>query len=311
MTSANAQPIGLIGLGLMGMAMAERWLAAGFQVRGADLDPSRVTAFAALGGQPMTTAGEVVAQCEQVVLSLPDDSVVRCVLEQVRGQFRATSTLIDTSTGDPQHAAQLGKELSAQQVTYLDATVSGSSAQVRSGDVLIMVGGDANAFARVLPTLEAVSTNIVHTGPCGSGAQLKLVTNLVLGLNRAALAEGLAFAQSLGLDAKQSLQVLRSSMAYSRIMDTKGEKMIARDFEPQARLSQHLKDVRLMLRSAGESGATLPLTDVHRQLLEAAEAAGFGSADNSAIIEVFLRAPANEPQQATDRAESEATRHGY
>ncbi len=116
---------------------------------------------------------------------------------------------------------------------------------------------------------------------------MKLVSNLVLGLNRAALAEGLVFAQSLGLDAEAALQVLTNSMAYSRIMDTKGRKMIEGDFRTQARLTQHLKDICLILKAAAEVGQPLPLTESHRRLLEAAEAAGFGDADNSAIIRAY------------------------
>ena len=116
---------------------------------------------------------------------------------------------------------------------------------------------------------------------------MKLVSNLVLGLNRAALAEGLVFAQALGLEAEAALGVLLGTMAYSRIMDTKGRKMIEGDFSVQARLSQHLKDIRLILDAAAAAGQALPLTEIHRQLLEVAEAAGFGEADNSAIIRAF------------------------
>ena len=116
---------------------------------------------------------------------------------------------------------------------------------------------------------------------------MKLVSNLVLGLNLAALAEGLVFAQALGIDLEAALQVLIGSMAYSRTMDTKGRKMIEGDFRTQARLSQHLKDIRLILAAAASAGQELPLTETHRRLLEAAESAGFGDADNSAIIRVL------------------------
>ena len=118
---------------------------------------------------------------------------------------------------------------------------------------------------------------------------MKLVSNLVLGLNRVALAEGLVFARTLGIDLEAALQVLIGSMAYSRIMDTKGRKMIEGDFRTQARLSQHLKDIRLILAAAAAAGQELPLTEAHRRLLEAAESAGFGDADNSAIIRAFDR----------------------
>ena len=110
-----------------------------------------------------------------------------------------------------------------------------------------MVGGDAESFAASSDIFESIGQRTFHTGAAGTGAKMKLVTNLVLGLNRAALAEGLAFAGSFGLDLGLALAVMRGSAAYSRIMDTKGERMIHGDFAPDARLSQHLKDVRLIV----------------------------------------------------------------
>ncbi len=116
---------------------------------------------------------------------------------------------------------------------------------------------------------------------------MKLALNLVLGLNRAVLAEGLTFAEALGLDPQVALAVLQAGPAWSRVMETKGAKMLRRDFVPEARLSQHLKDVRLILAAGERAGAPLPLSALHQELLERAEAAGFGAADNSAVIEAW------------------------
>ena len=110
-----------------------------------------------------------------------------------------------------------------------------------------------------------------------------------MGLNRAALAEGLALSERMGLEPTQTLEILMESMAYSRVMDTKGARMVAGEFEPEARLSQHLKDVRLMLEAA--AGQALPLSEAHRRLLEQAESAGYGDRDNSAIIMAYRRPP--------------------
>ena len=122
---------------------------------------------------------------------------------------------------------------------------------------------------------------------------MKLVTNLVLGLNRAALAEGLAFANQLNLDREQALFLMKESMAYSRIMDTKGDKMLRRDYSPQAKLSQHLKDVRLIEAAVGNE-LVLPLTAAHKMLLERAESMGLGALDNSAILEAIEAPTARE-----------------
>jgi 3-hydroxyisobutyrate dehydrogenase-like beta-hydroxyacid dehydrogenase len=153
-----------------------------------------------------------------------------------------------------------------------------------------MIGGSAEAVARATPLLATFSRRQFHIGGNGRASELKLVVNLVLGLNRAALAEGLSFARELGFDLPLVLDVLRSGAAYSRAMDTKGPKMLAEDFRPQARLSQHRKDVQLMLAAAAGLGLRLPLSDAHVGLLEAAEMAGYGESDNSAII-IAYRTP--------------------
>ena len=130
----------------------------------------------------------------------------------------------------------------------------------------------------------------VATRPVGAASRFKLVHNLILGLNRAALAEGLAFAEALGFDASDSLSILRETPATSAALEAKGEKMAKRDFNPpQARLSQHLKDVRLIRQLAEEIGAATPLSDAHQTLLKRAEALGLGESDNSAVIEALRR----------------------
>jgi 3-hydroxyisobutyrate dehydrogenase-like beta-hydroxyacid dehydrogenase len=223
------------------------------------------------------------------LISLYTTDTVEEVLGQLDGGLRPGQILIDTTTGEPEQTARLGARLAARGVQYLDAPISGSSEQTRRGEATAIVGGAQEAFAACRDLFACCVRQTTYAGPCGSGSRMKLVSNLVLGLNRAALAEGLVFAQSLGIDPEAALQVLIGSMAYSRIMDTKGRKMIEGDFRTQARLSQHLKDLRLILQAAAVAGRELPLTETHRRLLEAAEAAGFGDADNSAIIRAFDR----------------------
>jgi 3-hydroxyisobutyrate dehydrogenase-like beta-hydroxyacid dehydrogenase len=263
--------LGIIGMGLMGGALM-RMTGASY---GWDIDMGRCVNAAA--------ASEIFERCEIVIFCLPKSPSVREVLNAAN--LKPGLILIDATTGDPAEMAFLGAEMAAKGVHYLDATISGSSAQLLQRDVLVMVGGDAAVFGQCRDLFMKFACDVVHVGPCGSGAKMKLVTNLVLGLNRAALAEGLAFAWDLDLNPVETLDVLRRSMAYSRIMDTKGEKMIMQDFTPQAKLSQHLKDVRLMLAA---SSIPLPLSETHRQLLEKAESLGFGEADNSAVIKAIL-----------------------
>jgi 3-hydroxyisobutyrate dehydrogenase-like beta-hydroxyacid dehydrogenase len=197
--------------------------------------------------------------------------------------------VIDTTTGEPDQISGFGARLAARGIRYIDATIGGSSRQVLSGDAILICGGDPEAFAACRDVLDVCAARCFHVGPCGAGARMKLVLNLVLGLNRAVLAEGLTYAAAVGVDPAAALEILKAGPAYSRAMDVKGAKMLAGDFEPEARLSQHLKDVRLILETGARAGVFLPLSSIHRELLERAETLGFGAADNSAVIRAFSR----------------------
>lgn len=282
--------VGLIGLGLMGRAFAQRLLAAGWKIAGYDLAPASRRAARAMGVRVARSNAAVFSACDRVLLSLPTLRETELVLSEAATALCAGHLILDTTTGDPKHAEAIHARLAERGVRYLDATISGNSEQIAAGaNLLTMVGGEATAFAAARPLLRSLTRQVRHVGPSGGGARMKLVTNLVLGLNRAALAEGLCFAEALGFTRRAALEVLLTSQAYSAIMETKGTKMVNEDFAPQARLSQHLKDVRLMLDAARAQRLQLPLTSAHRAILEAAEAAGLGPLDNSALIEVLAR----------------------
>ena len=280
------EPVGLIGAGLMGTAIAERLQAGGFRVLVWDVDASKLAGF---GAEAAADACMVVRGCDRIVLSLPDSQVVDGVIGETSAHLRPGSVILDTSTGKPETAVRLATALRERGVAYLDTTISGSSEQVRRGKGFVMVGGDEAAQAQCGDIFAALGGPVVSVGGSGDAARMKLVTNLVLGLNRAALAEGLALAETLGLDPELTATILKSSAAYSRIMDSKADKMIHRDFSPVARVSQHLKDVDLMLQEGASGGLRLPLTETHRGILARAVAAGLGELDNSAIVEVLRR----------------------
>ncbi len=280
----GSQAVGVIGLGLMGTALSERLLEAGFAICVYNRTRHKADPLLAQGAQ---WADNPFALCDRVVLSLYTTEVVEEVLKQMEAGLQPEKIIIDTTTGDPQQTAQLGARLAERGVRYLDAPISGSSQQTRRGEVTVIVGGQKETYEACRDLFECLAARSLYVGPWGSGAKMKLVTNLVLGLNRAALAEGLTFARAIGLAAEDALGALTQSMAYSRIMDTKGRKMVQGDFKTQARLSQHLKDIRIILQSAAAAGIDLPLSQAHCRLLEVAQEAGYGEADNSAIIRAF------------------------
>jgi 3-hydroxyisobutyrate dehydrogenase-like beta-hydroxyacid dehydrogenase len=272
-SKAPDQRIGLIGLGLLGSAIGERLHAAGYDVAGYDIDTAKRNAFEGAVETPAECARQPI-----VLLSLPHSGITQQVLRDLEPHLSGDTLIIDTTTGEPEEMAGF-----AQRFRYVDATVGGNSRQTRAGDVIVMAGASDEDWARARPVLSTFARECFHLGPPGSGARMKLVMNLALGLHRAVLAEALAFARHSGVDERQALAVLKASPAHSRVMDIKGEKMLTGEFTPDARLSQHLKDVRLMLAS----DADLPLSRVHAELLERAERMGYGAADNSAVIRAY------------------------
>ena len=286
------ETVGLVGIGLVGTALAERFLAAGLGVVGFDVERQRCAHLEALGGTAVESAAAVAYSVRRVALSLPTTEVVRSVVDGRAGILEADPLpeyVIDTTTGDPDGTMLVSSLLAARGVTYLDATISGSSQQVRAGEAVFMVGGTRDALAACADVFDAVSSRVFHVGPTGSGCRAKLASNLVLGLNRLALAEGLVFAEQMGLEPKPFLELLMSSVACSAIMESKGPKMVAGEFAPQARLRQHRKDVAIILSYAQMVGQVLPLSRAHLDVLDRAVEAGDGDLDNSAVIRQIRR----------------------
>jgi 3-hydroxyisobutyrate dehydrogenase-like beta-hydroxyacid dehydrogenase len=268
----------------LGTALVERLLSGGF--------PTLVYNRTRSKAEPLLAKGAVWSEnplkdCRCVVFSLFTAGQVSAVLEKMREGLRHGQIVIDTSTSDPQQTIALATRLGQIGVEYLEAPISGSSDQTRNHEATALVAGNRAIFDACHDLWRCLAAKTYYLGAWGNASRMKLVTNLVLGLNRAALGEGLAFAERVGLALDATLDVLMNSPAYSRIMDAKGLKMVRGDFTPQARLSQHSKDVRLMLEEATRAGASLPLSTLHLKLLERAEAAGLGELDNSAIIRVF------------------------
>ena len=278
--------VGVIGLGLMGGALAERFRKARLRVVGFDPRDECRQKLAEIGGEPVGSVRAVFGATRTVVMSLPSSDATWAVIADA-GELVRGATIIDTTTGDPDATEEAGRHLAELGCEYLDATITGSSERARAGGVVVTAGGPPEVYAKAEPLFSLFAAKWFHVGPWGTGARTKLVVNLVLGLNRAALAEGLGFARACGLDLPTVLEILQSGAAYSRAMDTKGPKMIDGDFAPQAKLSQHLKDVRLILAEGHKTGAATPFSALHEKLLAELVERGFGACDNSAVLRAF------------------------
>jgi putative dehydrogenase len=288
----QARSIGIIGVGLMGMAFAQRLAAAGFGVAGYDVDAAKAAQITELGGKAAQSIAEVARECEPILLAVFNTDQVEEVVEKhllpALGDHSGRIVLC-ASTCDPDRIAALGVRAAARGLRFLETPVSGTSAQVARGEGVGLIGGDPTIAAETEPVLRALFPTYFLIGKVGDGGRAKLAVNLILGLNRLALAEGLAFAERLGLDPAAFLNVARGSAAYSQIMDIKGDRMVRRAFEPEGRARQTLKDAQLMLEQARVVGQELPLLKVHADVLEACLRAGEGELDNSVVIEEIRR----------------------
>jgi 3-hydroxyisobutyrate dehydrogenase-like beta-hydroxyacid dehydrogenase len=280
-------PVGVIGVGLMGEVYTRRLIAAGFTVIGFDVDPAKNARLANLGAQAGTLA-DIAQKCDPIVLAVFNTEQVEDVVERALIPAAAGKIVLVTSTCDPDRIAALGARV-GDRLRFLETPVSGTSEQVRRGDGVGLIGGEAKIAADAAPVLDALFAKSFHIGKVGDGGRAKLAVNLILGLNRLALAEGLVFAARLGLDPAAFLDVARGSAAASQVMDTKGPKMIGGDFAPEGRVRQTLKDTQLMLDQARKAGQQLPLLEIHADVLQACVRHGDSEQDNSIVIEEIRR----------------------
>jgi len=284
-------PVGLVGLGLVGKALARRFILAGHRVVGHDVDREACEEARAIGVEIVAEPGLVANHCGTIFLSLTDSTAVD---EVVRGRAGLSascapgSVIIDTTTADPEETARHSRRLAPEGVRFVDCPLVGSSREIGDGQGVALVG-DRAEMAGYAPLLHAFSKQVFYLGAVGRGHTAKLVVNLVLGLHRIVLSEGLGLAHRCDLDLGQALAILKASAAYSEVMDTQGDVMLSRDFaRPVARLAQHAKDVGLILELAKATGARVPMSEMHKGLLQEATDAGWGGLDNSAVIDLFL-----------------------
>ena len=285
--------VGMVGLGLMGTAMYGNLLPAGFQVLGYDVLPEKVAALLAAGGQGAGSAAEVAGQVDLLISSLPHGGIVEEAMLGPRGVAeggRPGLAVIETSTVSPETAQRVARKLGERRIAMLDATVSGISHMVARRDCIFMVGGDRAVFDRCRPIWDTLGRHAFYLGPSGSGAQMKLVANLITGVNSLVAAEGLALGMKAGLDPGVMLDILRQSAAASRMVDIRGQFMVDRKYEPPvATVETFMKDASLMLENGRQLGVPLPFTETMDRMLRAAKDDGHGQREVASVIETYCR----------------------
>ena len=285
-------PVGVIGLGLLGSVLAARLIGAGIPVAGFDIDSRRRAILKNQGGEVAASAAQVMARCQIIVVAVFNAAEVELLFDELgRKPHLAGTVLICTTTCSPEDILRIAARAADAGLGFVEAPISGTSAETRDGSALALIAGELAAIEAVQLVLNVICPQQMRLGDIGSAARTKLALNLILQNNRAALAEGLAFAESMGLDAAAFLATARRSAAYSRVMDSKGEKMLARDFAPQSHIAQTLKDSELILEEARQQEQHLPMTLIQTGLLRSAITLVGPEADSSAVIEAIRPKP--------------------
>jgi 3-hydroxyisobutyrate dehydrogenase-like beta-hydroxyacid dehydrogenase len=278
---------GVIGTGALGRGIVSSLTREGHAVSLYDRDPAAASEAARAGGTAAATASEVAASAEALLLVLPDSPQIFEVIDEVASSLAAGTVVLIISTVSPETPVELGRLLAPAGVDVLDCPISGGPGRAEAGELAVMVGGDGQVFARVLPVLDAFGSRVVHIGPLGHGQIAKLANNLMGGVIIEGIAEGLAFAAKAGADVQRVADAIGGGSGSSWILrEWIPETLFAGDYARRFSLDLMCKDMAIISALAGELGVPVPAADVARAAFERAVAEGFGGDDFSRAIQL-------------------------
>jgi len=289
--------VGFIGLGIMGAPMARNIIKAGFALTVHNRTRAKEEPLAALGAKRAASPQEVAEQSTIIITVVGDSGDVEAVItgdDGVLAGAKAGSIVIDMSTISPTVTRRIAAAGEHHGVKMLDCPVSGGEQGAIDGTLSIMAGGAAEDLERARPVLAAMSKKITHIGGSGTGQMTKLCNQVVVGLTLLAAAEGLALAETSGLDAQKVFTALSEGAARSWLLESLGPKMLSRDFAPGFMVRHLRKDIRLAIEMADALDQPVFGTAIVRELLNATEAAGHGSDGTQALICAIERAASKD-----------------
>ncbi|HEX2181734.1 MAG TPA: NAD(P)-dependent oxidoreductase [Rubrobacteraceae bacterium] len=288
------QHLGFVGLGAMGLPMAKRLAEAGFELRVFDVFDERVRPLVELGATSTGSPREAAEGVEAFVVMVANAEQARDVLFGDGDAARALpegAAVVVMSTIGPEAVREIADALAGRGLRALDAPVSGGVARAEKGDLLIMAGGPEDLFEQIRPVLGEMGSSVVHCGQrVGDGQSVKLVNQLLCGVHIAAAAEGLAYAEALGLDPRFVFETIRHGAANSFMLEDRGERMLEEEFvPPKSALDIFVKDMGLVREAAEQQGFETPLASSAFAMYLAGRDAGLGAEDDSGVIRVFRR----------------------
>jgi 3-hydroxyisobutyrate dehydrogenase len=292
-------PVGIVGVGNMGGAMAARLLSLGWQVQVCDLDPAKVRNLESFGAKARTSGRECAINCVALIVCVVDAAQVDEVLFGSGGAaqvLQAGQDVLLCPTISPQDVERIAATLAGQGVCVIDAPMSGGPARAREGEMSLMLACEEAAFERQRALVEALSGKVFRIGARpGDGARTKLVNNLLAAINLVGAAEAIALAGRLGLAPEQTLSVIEQSSGQSWIGSDRMRRAIGGDFAPRAHMTLLEKDTRLALQAAAAAGFDGVLGAAAHAAFARACAAGLADADDGALLELLQRPGAGRP----------------
>jgi len=279
--------VGLIGLGIMGLPMAKNLLNAGFGLVVHDVNREPVEELAGLGATAASSPKEVAGQTGVVITMLPDSPDVELVAlgpDGVMEGIRPGSIYVDMSTISPKIAVKTAEAGAKRRVKVLDAPVSGGDVGAQKGTLSIMVGGDEETFAEVLPIFQVLGRNIVLCGGNGAGQTVKACNQVLVAITIEGVAEALVLAAKAGVDPAKVVQVLSGGLARCGVLENRGERIVNRDFEPGFRCRLHYKDLRIAVAAGQDYDVALPVTGLVHEMFKQMELSGRGDLDHSGLV---------------------------
>lgn len=288
MADADKQRIAFIGLGVMGAGMASRLAENGYDVAVYNRTRSKAEEVGELGARVADSPADAAREADVVMLSLADQNVVSKLLFEADGVFETLGEggyLLDMSTVPPDFARELAGRAGQAGYRALDACVLGNPFHARQGELRVMAGGDEGDFRAVEPLLEAVGKEVTYLGESGMGATMKLVLNMLMGVQMPALAEAVVFGERAGLDREKILEMISKSGYSSPVMSFRCAIMGQRNFELAAfKLGLMRKDMTLVLGESQRLGVPMPVSESAYAMLTAAQQQGLGDLDVAAIL---------------------------
>jgi 3-hydroxyisobutyrate dehydrogenase-like beta-hydroxyacid dehydrogenase len=289
-TTSPLQRVGLLGLGIMGSAMAGNLMKAGFAVSGFDPDARARKRFKAAGGRPCAGAAELAAEVDVMITSLPGPQALLDVAEGIAGTAARGLLVVETSTLDIADKEAARKRLAAAGVVLLDCPLSGTGAQAVRKDLTVYASGPAAAIRRLQPVFEGFTKSQFNVGAFGNGMKMKLMANLLVAIHNVSTAEALLLGQRWGIAPSTAVKVLADGAGGSRMLQVRGPMMEGRGWEEATmKVEVWQKDMKLIAAALREAGVPAPLFAATVPVYDAAMGLGHARHDTAAVFDVLDR----------------------